>query len=394
MTPPPPADFTNPHPGWPETLARDLSPWNSPALQRRLRVPPPGLIDFSHNDYLGISQHPALRQAAIDSLTRIGFGIRAARLLGGHSEEHHALEAKLAAFKQTEAALVFPTGYAVPLGVIPAVVGSADFIVLDRFAHACLFDAARLSGATVRVFPHQDSEAAAEHLAWIRSHHSAQARILLVTESLFSMDGDLAPLREFCDIKDRYGAWLFVDEAHATGVHGRQGRGWIDQLELNGRIEIQMGTLSKALGTSGGFVAGPQSLIDLLLHRARSFLFTTATPPALAAAARQAIEIVQSPEGDQLRNQLTGNRLALLRQLPASVHLQNPATAILPWILHDETRAMQTATRLEEKGFRVGLVRHPTVPPGQARLRISLSANHSPAQIDGLAQALAEVAHD
>ncbi|MFQ3671828.1 MAG: aminotransferase class I/II-fold pyridoxal phosphate-dependent enzyme, partial [Verrucomicrobiia bacterium] len=263
MNPSPPSTTAD----WTAPLRDQLAQLHHLGLARSLTPSPPS-GHFSHNDYLGLARHPAPAEAAARVLHQVGIGARAARLLGGHSPHHAQLEQQLADFKQTQAALLFPSGYMAALGTIPPLVGANDFVLLDRLAHACLFDAARLSGATLRIFDHNDLDHAQTLLQTLRARHPPSTRILLVTESLFSMDGDLAPLTSLADLKDRYGAWLLVDEAHATGVFGPQGRGLIAASGLTDRIEIQLGTLSKALGNVGGFIAGPTDLIQLLLHRA------------------------------------------------------------------------------------------------------------------------------
>lgn len=382
-----------PHASWTEALRTEVDQFRARNLGRALRSPPP-FGCFSHNDYLGLARHPALVEAAARALRDQGVGARAARLLGGHSSLHKALEDDLADFKQTESALVFPSGYMAALGVIPALVGPNDFVLLDRLSHACLFDGARLSGAAVRVFDHNDPDSATSVLQVIRNCSTASTRILLVTESLFSMDGDWAPLHELADLAERFGAWLLVDEAHATGIIGPFGRGALAAAGLGDRVHVQMGTLSKAIGVAGGFIAGNQALIDLLLHRARTFLFTTGTPPALAAAVSAALQILRSKEGDQLRQQLQTNRQIFLRQAPAVVTAADQGSPILPWMVGSSERAVHLGNRLEQLGFQVGVVRPPTVPQEKARLRISFSACHNEREIAGLAAAIHQIIHD
>ncbi len=342
------------------------------------------LINFSSNDYLGLAYHPEVAQAMNEATVRWGVGSTASRLICGTTSEHAALEEELAAAKGTEAALVFSTGVAAATGTIPALVGKGDVIIMDKLAHACLIDGARASEATLRIFSHNDLEKLESHLGWAREKHP-DAKVMIITESVFSMDGDLAPLRELVELKERFGAILFLDEAHAVGVRGQGVQGLAGQLGLNGRIEIQMGTLGKALGVSGGYIAGSRMLIDFLINRARSFIFSTAPPPAVAAACRAALRIVQSPEGGSLKVRLWEN----IQLLVSSLEIPTAPSAIIPLILGSEERAMAGATLLSDAGFFVPAIRYPTVPRQTARLRITLSAAHEPDQIRELAAALA-----
>ena len=342
------------------------------------------LINFSSNDYLGLAYHPAVAQAMNEATMRWGVGSTASRLICGTTSEHAALEEELAAAKGTEAALVFSTGVAAATGTIPALVGKGDVIIMDKLAHACLIDGARASEATLRIFSHNDLEKLESHLGWAREKHP-DAKVMIITESVFSMDGDLAPLRELVELKERFGAILFLDEAHAVGVRGQGVQGLAGELGLNGRIEIQMGTLGKALGVSGGYIAGSRTLIDFLINRARSFIFSTAPLPAVAAACRAALRIVQSPEGESLKVRLWEN----IQLLVSCLEIPTAPSAIIPLILGSEERAMAGATLLSDAGFFVPAIRYPTVPRQTARLRITLSAAHEPDQIRELAAALA-----
>lgn len=351
----------------------------------RITIAGGDFLNFSSNDYLGLASHPALAEAMAEAATRWGVGSTASRLICGTTAEHAALEEELAAAKGTEAALVFSTGVAAATGTIPALVGRGDVVILDKLAHACLIDGVHASGAKMRVFPHNDLAKLESHLKWARETHP-KGRHLIVTESVFSMDGDLAPLREIVELKDRHGATLFLDEAHAVGVRGRGAQGLAGELGLAERIEIQMGTLGKALGVSGGYIAGSRMLIDFLINRARSFIFSTAPSPAIAAASRASLRIVQSPEGDALRTRLQEN----LRLFADAIKAKLPPSAIMPLILGGEERALSEAARLQESGFFVPAIRYPTVPRNSARLRITLSAAHTPDQIRGLVAAIQE----
>ncbi|MEI7956752.1 MAG: 8-amino-7-oxononanoate synthase [Verrucomicrobiota bacterium] len=340
------------------------------------------LVNFASNDYLGLARHPAIEAACIEGVQRFGAGSTASRLVCGSLPPHQALEEALAAAKQTEAALTFSSGFATALGAIPAIVGKADFIVLDKLCHACLVDAARLSGATLRVFPHNDLEKLARLLRSIRAK-SAAARILVVTESVFSMDGDLCPLREIVDLTEAHDALLWLDEAHAIGVLGDHGMGLADALGLQTRVTFQMGTLSKAVGLSGGYLAASREWIDLLVNRARSFIFSTAPPPAIAHAALASLQLIGSREGHERRATLRSH-IAAFQQ--SSGLLANHSTPILPIGLGSGEAALSAAAALEGHGLLVAAIRSPTVPRGTARLRISLSAAHSSAAIGRLAE--------
>lgn len=338
-------------------------------------------VNFSSNDYLGLAACDGLKAALQEGAARYGAGSGASRLVCGSLRPHADLEAALADFKGAEAALSFSSGFAVPMGTLPALVGPGDTVLLDKLSHACLVDAARLSGATLRVFPHNHLEKLERLL------QTAKGRVLIVTESIFSMDGDAAPLREMVELKERYGAWLLVDEAHAVGVLGPQGRGLAAALGLEGRIELQMGTLSKALGLSGGYLAASRSVVDLLINRARSFIYTTAPPPAVAHAALTALEMVRGEEGERRRKLLRAH----VEQVQALLEGNEKAgfqSAILPLILGDEGAAMAASTALREAGFMVPAIRYPTVARGRARLRLTLSAAHLPEQVARLIEEL------
>jgi 8-amino-7-oxononanoate synthase len=336
------------------------------------------LWNFASNDYLGLARHPQIEAAFIDGVRRYGAGSAASRLVCGTLPPHRVLENALAEAKQTEAALTFSSGFATALGVIPAVVGKSDFVFLDKRSHACLVDAARLSGATLRVFPHNDL-AKLERLLISTRANSPAATILVVTESVFSMDGDLCPLREIVELTENHEALLLLDEAHGFGILGKNGMGLAEQENLQSRITFQMGTLSKAAGLAGGYLAASRGWIDLITNRARSFIYSTAPPPALAHAATASLALIHSDEGRSLREKLQQN---IARLSPC-------ATPIIPKILGSNEAAIIAATQLEAAGFLVPAIRFPTVPRGTARLRISLSAAHSAQTIDQLKSLLA-----
>ncbi len=338
------------------------------------------LWNFASNDYLGLSRHPAIEAALIEGVQKYGAGSGASRLVCGTLPPHRLLEEAIAEAKQTEAALTFSSGFATSLGVITSVAGSSDFVFLDKLCHASLVDGARLSGATIRVFPHNDLEKLSRLLQATRAKQP-DATILVATESVFSMDGDLCPLRDIVDLTEVHGALLLLDEAHAIGVLGPSGLGLAEQENLQSRIAFQMGTLSKAAGLAGGYVAATREWIDLLANRARSFVYSTAPPPALAHAAIASLKLMGSSEGTLLREKLHRN-VALLSPHPA---------AIVPIILGDNERAISAAAALEAHGYMVPAIRFPTVPRNKARLRISVSAAHPPEQVRALAALLAEI---
>ena len=371
-------------------LHRELAKLEEACLRRTLRATDAmsaGMLNFAANDYLGLSRHPALIEAARQATARHGAGAGASRLVTGTDDAVLALEEQLAAWKEKKAALVFSSGYATALGTIPALVGKNDTVILDKLAHASLIDAARLSGATVRTFPHNDLgrlEALLEKIT------SSKTRVMVVTESIFSMDGDAAPLRELVELKDRFGAWLLVDEAHATGLYGATGAGLVAEAGLSTRVEIVMGTLSKALGSAGGFIAGSRPLIDWLVNRARSFIYSTALPPGAIAASRAAVELCRAPEGTSLRGRLWGNVARFHAGLPARWKSGTLSpSAIQPLICGEASAALQLATHLRDQGFLIPAIRYPTVPCHAARLRVTLSAAHADKDIDALNKALA-----
>ena len=350
-------------------LSRRLAELDEQSLRRRLRaVESPqtpellvggrDLLSFSSNDYLGLSNHPRLREAMIEGVQRFGVGAGASRLICGNLRPHVDLDEAIAEFKGVEAALSFSTGYATALGAICSLVSKDDILLLDRLVHASIIDAARLSRATLRVYDHNELGQLEDLLKWSDGarckKEGSRSQVLIVTESVFSMDGDLAPLRDIIALKERYGAWLMVDEAHGTGLYGEHRRGVIEAMEMGGFVEVQMGTLGKALGVSGGYIAGSRALIDWLVNRARSFIFSTAPPPAVAA--RWTLPAAQS--------------------------------AILPLRVGAEETALAVAAKLLEQGLWVPAIRYPSVARGEARLRLTVTAAHTLGQIDRLGAAL------
>src|SRR5437868_9704990 len=279
------------------------------------------LINFSSNDYLGLANDPRLREAATAAIDEFGVGAGASRLISGNLSPHLRLEQALAKWKETEAALSFSSGYAAALGTIPALAGKDDVVVLDKLCHASLIDGAKLSGAVLRVFPHNHLGKLESHLEWARREHAGK-RVLILSESVFSMDGDRAPLSELVELKRRFDALLLLDEAHAVGVVGPNGRGLAAAENLIEDVDVQMGTLSKALGASGGYICGSRSLIEWLINRARSFIYSTAPPPGIVSAALAAVDFLASPEGEE-RNILLWKRIRLLQELLPRSELSN-----------------------------------------------------------------------
>jgi 8-amino-7-oxononanoate synthase len=350
------------------------------------------LVNFSSNDYLGLANDPRLREAATSAIDEFGVGAAASRLISGTQSPHLRLERALAKWKGTESALCFSSGYAAALGTIPGLVAKNDVVVLDKLCHASLIDGARLSEAVLRVFPHNHVGKLESHLEWARREHPGR-RVLIITESVFSMDGDRAPLRELVELKKRFGAMLMLDEAHAVGVIGPNGRGLATQENVSEGIDVQMGTLSKALGTSGGYICGARTLIEWLINRARSFIYSTAPPPAVAAAALVAVDFLASPEGEQ-RRLLLWKKINLMRELllPLTSYVsplnENAGSAIFPLIVGNEQAALDLAATLQREGFLVPAIRYPTVAKGAARLRITVTASHTEDQIRSLCQAI------
>ena len=348
------------------------------------------LINFSSNDYLGLANDSRLREAAVAAIGEFGVGAGASRLVSGTQSLHVRLESAIAKWKGTEAALCFSSGYAAALGTIPALVASKDIILLDKLCHASLIDGAKLSGAILRVFPHNHLGKLENHLEWAQRLHAGK-RVLILTESVFSMDGDRAPLRELIELKKHFGALLFLDEAHAVGVIGPNGRGLAAAENLDEDVDVQMGTLSKALGASGGYICGSRDLIEWLINRARSFIYSTAPPPGIVGAALAAVDFLASAEGEE-RRLLLWERIRLMQQLLPRAELKGEdvaaGSAIFPWIVGGEQAAIDLASGLQGEGFFVPAIRYPTVAKGSARLRITVTAAHEEDQIRSLCQAI------
>ncbi len=344
------------------------------------------LLSFCSNDYLGLAQHPSLVAALARAAGEQGVGSTSAHLICGHRRTHAQLEEALAAWTGRERALLFSTGYMANLGVLQALLSRGDVCVQDKLNHACLLDGAKLSGAELKRYPHADVAAAARQLA-----ASPEAAALLATDGVFSMDGDVAPLRALAQQCAREHATLMVDDAHGLGVLGDDGAGSLSATKLDQHeVPLLMATLGKALGCSGAFVAGPAALIEGLIQFARPYIYTTAMPPALAGAALEAVRLAQS---ETWRRHKLAALIARFRAGAAQLGLplMDSASAIQPLWLGDARAAVQAAQALERRGLLVVAIRPPTVPAGQARLRITLSAAHEEAQVDRLLDALADL---
>ena len=341
------------------------------------------VVNFCSNDYLGLAADPRLTEAFRRAAAECGLGSGASHLISGHHRWHHALEERLAEFTGRERALVFSTGYMANLGVIQALVGPGDAVFADRLSHASLLDGALLSRARLTRYPHGDAEALARRLAASRA-----ARRLVVTDGVFSMDGDVAPLSGLVQAAERHGAWLMVDDAHGIGVLGQHGGGSLQRAGLGqDEVPVLIGTFGKALGTAGAFVAGSAELIDYLVQTARPYIYTTAMPAALAAATLASLDVVAAePERRSYLHSLVRRFRVLARELPAP--LLASETPIQGLVLGSAERALAVSRRLFALGFLVSAIRPPTVPAGSARLRITLSAAHSRSQVDDLLDAL------
>lgn len=341
------------------------------------------VLNFSSNNYLGLAGHPEVIQATVESVQRYGAGATASRLIAGNCEAHRELEDFIAQWKGTEAALMFGSGYQANLGLLSSLTDAADLIVSDQLNHASIIDGCRLSRAQVKIYPHLDLNRAEEALK-----SNGFRRKLLVTESVFSMDGDHAPLKELQDLCTQYGALLMVDEAHAAGVHGSRGQGLAEEAGII--PDMQMGTLGKAAGTSGAYVAGRRDLIDLLINKARSFIYTTALPPSVVGGASAALRIIASEEGNTRRARLRENVATFHSLLSARIrHLPDPSH-IVPVLIGQSQRTMKVSAECLERGVFAHGIRYPTVPEGTARLRFTLMSDHTDVDLRCAARVLQE----
>ena len=342
-------------------------------------------LSFCSNNYLGLANHPKIKQATIDTINQYGWGTGASRLVSGNMTLHQKLEKKIAEFKCTEAALLFPTGYMANLGAISTIVSKGDIVIGDKLNHASIVDGCRQSGAMFRIYPHNS----VNQLESLLQKSSIYRRRLVVTDSLFSMDGDTAPLPEIVNIAKRYDAIIMIDDAHATGVFGKYGKGMIEHYGLEGKIDIIMGSLSKAIGSIGGFIAGSKCLIDLLKNKARPFIYTTALPPAACAASLAGLNLIQ--EDTSLIDKLWKNINFLrsrLSEFTNNISVQSPIISI---IVGSSDDTLNLSAKLYEDGILIPAIRPPTVPTGTSRLRVSLMATHSEDDIDRLIAVLKNV---
>jgi len=350
------------------------------------------VINLASNNYLGLTTHPKLREAALEATRKYGVGSGAVRTIAGTMKIHMELEEKIARFKTVEACVVFQSGFAANAGTVSAVLGKDDFIISDQLNHASIIDGARLSKAKILVFRHKDVGHAEEQLASVKHQ---PGRKLLISDGVFSMDGDIGPLPQLCDLAERYGAIMMVDDAHASGVLGRNGRGTIDHFDVHGRVDIQVGTLSKAIGALGGYVCGSRDLIDFLYHRARPFLFSTSHPPSVAATCIAAFDVLQN-EPKRIEELWENTRfwkkeLGLLgfdiggRTTPAS------ETPITPIIIGDGKLTMNFSRELFQEGVLGTGITFPTVPEGKARIRTIMTATHKKAELDQALEVLKKV---
>jgi glycine C-acetyltransferase len=350
------------------------------------------VINLASNNYLGLTTHPKLREAALEATRKYGVGSGAVRTIAGTMKIHMELEEKIARFKGVEACVVFQSGFAANAGTVSAVLGKEDFIISDQLNHASIIDGARLSRARILVFNHKDLAHTEEQLASVKDQ---PGRKLLITDGVFSMDGDIGPLPGLCDLAEKYGAIMMVDDAHASGVLGRNGRGTIDHFHQHGRVDIQVGTLSKAIGALGGYVCGTRDLIDYLYHRARPFLFSTSHPPSVAATSIAAFDVLEQ-EPERIESLWENTRfwkkeLGLLgfdiggKTTPAS------ETPITPIIIGDGARTMEFSQELFKEGVLGTGIAFPTVPEGKARVRTIMTATHTREELQRALEVLKKV---
>ena len=350
------------------------------------------VINLASNNYLGLTTHPKLREAALEATRKYGVGSGAVRTIAGTMKIHMELEEKIARFKNVEACVVFQSGFAANAGTVSAVLGKDDFIISDQLNHASIIDGARLSRAKILVFNHKDLAHAEEQLASIKDQPGHK---LLISDGVFSMDGDIGPLPGLCDLAEKYGAIMMVDDAHASGVLGRAGRGTIDHFDVHGRVDIQVGTLSKAIGALGGYVCGTRDLIDFLYHRARPFLFSTSHPPSVAATCIAAFDVLQD-EPERIENLWENTRfwkkeLAMLGFDIGGKTTPESETPITPIIIGDGARTMEFSRELFKEGVLGTGIAFPTVPEGKARVRTIMTATHTEEELEKALEVLKKV---
>jgi glycine C-acetyltransferase len=346
------------------------------------------VINLASNNYLGLANHPKLVEAALAATRRYGVGSGAVRTISGTMDIHMELERRIAAFKNVEACVVFQSGFAANAGTVSAILTPEDHIISDELNHASIIDGCRLSKAKIHVFPHRDAQRAGEILGELADK---PGRKLLITDGVFSMDGDIGPLPALCEVAERYGAIMMIDDAHSSGVLGRAGRGTVDHFGLHGRVQIQVGTLSKAVGVLGGYVCGSRDLIEFLYHRARPFLFSTSHPPAVPAACMAAFEIMQQ-EPERIQN-LWSNTAYFKKGLgEAGFNTGNSETPITPILVGETKTAHEFSRALFDKGLLATGIGFPTVPQGKARIRTIVTATHTKEHLDNAIEILSIVA--
>jgi glycine C-acetyltransferase len=379
-------------------LEEGLAQMKAEGLYRRLRVldgeqkprarfDGRDVINLSSNNYLGLTTHPKLREAAIQAVRRLGAGSGSVRTIAGTMELHMELERRIAAFKKTEAAVVFQSGFAANAGTVASILGKEDLILSDELNHASIIDGARLSRAAIKVFPHRDTDA----LRHLLEETADVKRRLVITDGVFSMDGDIAPLRSIAALAREHGVIMMIDDAHASGVLGRNGRGTVDHFDVHGQVDIQVGTLSKAIGVLGGYVCGSKSLIEFLYHRARPFLFSTSHPPAVAAACLAAFDVLEGePERIERLWSNTKRFKSGLQRIGFDTGISE--TPITPILVGDADLAMRLSDGAFERGVFAQGIGYPTVPKGKARLRTIVTATHSEEELDRALEILGEAA--
>ncbi len=342
------------------------------------------VINLSSNNYLGLTTHPKLRRAAIDAIRKFGVGSGAVRTIAGTMKMHMDLEAQIAKFKGSEACVVFQSGFAANAGTVSAILGKDDLIISDELNHASIIDGCRLSKATIKVFKHKDIEDCERIL---KETENWAGNKLLITDGVFSMDGDIAPLPQLCDLAEKYNCIMMIDDAHSSGVLGRNGRGTVDHLGCHGRVDIQVGTLSKAIGSLGGYVCGSQELIEFLYHRARPFLFSTSHPPSVVATCQAAFELLDSEAGERLIKKLWSNTKFFKRKLKKlGFNTGKSETPITPIMVGDAAKAFEFSRELKVEGVFAGAIGYPTVAEGKARIRTIVTATHKRADLEKAAE--------
>jgi glycine C-acetyltransferase len=348
------------------------------------------VINLSSNNYLGLTTNKALKRAAIDAVRKYGAGAGAVRTIAGTMTLHMELEAQIAKFKGTEACVVFQSGFTANAGTVSAILGKEDLIISDELNHASIIDGCRLSRATIKVFKHKDVEDC-ERIC--KETENWPGHKLLITDGVFSMDGDIAPLAKLCDLAEKYNCVMMIDDAHSSGVLGKNGRGTVDHAGVHGRVHIQVGTLSKAIGVMGGYVCGSRDLIDFLYRRARPFLFSTSHPPASAAACAAAFTLLDSAEGERLIKKMWSNTKFFKRQLKKrGFKFGTSETPIVPIHVGEAAKSFEFSKKLFEAGVYAPAVGFPTVAEGKARLRAIVTATHKRSDLERACEILAEVA--